>query len=462
MGFLDSLLGMIGIGQPDVTLQLDTNPLKFGQLATGRVLVSGGKREMPLTAVDVRLVQREEQEDDLDSRTTVTEASIPMGGLTLTSGGSVETDFAFQVPADIEPTGGKVTYEIEASADVPGWDPSQDLEVHISPERDPMADEDYTQYHVLDEEREFRHSSVRGDFRIFSLPGGFGEGWKDTFIARGADGGKLWSLDGFGRTAAISPDGSKLAVADGNQRIALVDPESGEFVVEPISLGSYIDNFAWLENGDLVAAAHDTLYVLDAEGQQKASYNALDDGRDDPEDIFISGVAAASGSTFFVIDSNASTVSRVDAADGSAQHAANVRYPSDIYRSVDGSRYVIDSDDRVSIYDDNLGALVDFEVPGKRGVRFIGQTEHSYNAWKPMARLSPDNERMLLNDRSGQLWLMDATDGSPLRRYSREILDYVEDTHWIDDETFAAITNDGKLHIVEVDGFMPVFSEQDV
>lgn len=462
MGFLDSLLGMIGIGQPEVSLMLDTNPLKFGQLATGKVRVTGGKRELPLSAIEVRLVQREEQDDDLDRRNTVAEISIPMGGLTLESGGTVEADFTFQVPSDIKPTGGDLSYEIVASADVPGWDPSQDVDVHVSPERDPMADEDFETYHLLEAEKDFRHSSVRGDFRIYDLPDGFGEGWKDVFIARGADGGKIWSLDGFGRTAAISPDGSKLAVADGNKRIALVDPQSGEVLGEPIALGSYIDNFAWLENGDLVAAGHDAIFVLDADGAQKASYTALDDGRDDPEDLYISAVAAGPGSTFFAADSNASTISRVDAADGSAQAVARPRYPSDIYRSTDGSRYIVDRDDKVTIYDANFDVLVEMAVPGKRGVRYLGQAEHSYNAWKPMARLSPDNQRLLINDRSGQLWLMDATDGSPLRRYSRQMFDYIEDTHWIDEETFAAITNDGQVHIAKVDGFLPAFSAKDL
>ncbi len=61
MSFIDSILGMFGIGQPKISISIDSNQVKQGALVHGKVTITGGRRPLPLTAVIVRVVEKEQR-----------------------------------------------------------------------------------------------------------------------------------------------------------------------------------------------------------------------------------------------------------------------------------------------------------------------------------------------------------------------------------------------------------------
>ncbi|MEL6341884.1 MAG: sporulation protein [Myxococcota bacterium] len=453
MGFFDALLGMFGIGQPKLTAKIDQTTLRRGALVTVDIHLEGGRREIPLTALVAVLKVESELSDGQKTWDTLAEETLYMGKQPIGPGQVIEGRITLQVPADCEPTNSKIRHFIEASADVPGWDPEQEVDVTISEQADAMAAEDYSEYHILPQERRFRNSSVRGDFRVFPLAdGGAILGWKTSLICRNADGTERWRQS-FGRTAAVSPDGATVAASDQNKQVALIDVASGD-VQATHNVGEYVDNIAWVSDG-LALNATEKIIILSLDGAPVRTINSLGGEREAP---YIGGMAN-NGDTLIAIDANERLLAQVDARTGNVAESKELPfYPSDVYQV--GDYVVIDSDDQIVM---GMGTSMGkgFELPGRRGVRFLGQSEHSSTHFKPNGRLSPNTERFLLNDQSGLLWLLD-NKGNPIRTWPREILDFVEDTGWLDDEHFVAITNDGRSHKVNANTGAVVWSDQDV
>ncbi len=267
----------------------------------------------------------------------------------------------------------------------------------------------------------------------------------------------------FGRTAALSPDGTRLALADGNKNVLVVNPATGDTIAGPVGLSTWANNLAWLDSGDLVAAGSDAVVFLSPDLEVKATHTEVPDGREKPSDIFISGMCAAGGESVYLADSNGSRITKLS-ADGSAQLVTEVRYPNDIFPTEDGSKFVVRHDrGNITVFNaSDFSTIGSFQVPGRTGVRYLNQQEHSYTAWETMPRLSPNGEYLLSPDRSGQLWALSMPKGKPYRAFSRETLGYAEDTLWLDDERFAVITNDGQVHIMGLRSLLPDFSERDV
>jgi len=78
-----------------------------------------------------------------------------------------------------------------------------------------------------------------------------------------------------------------------------------------------------------------------------------------------------------------------------------------------------------------------------------------------MPHLSPDGSKWLVQDGSGLLWQFDAENSKPSRAFSRAVVDYVEDTAWLDDNHFVAVLNTGVVKKVALTGEV-VFEQQDV
>jgi hypothetical protein len=455
MGFLDTILGMFGIGQPTVEASADASNLELGSLVTVTITLTGGNREMPLTALIAELKKEYKLSEGGTTWDTLAEEKVLFGDQALASGETVSTTITLQVPKDADPTGGDIKHKIVCSADVPGWDPSKDIEVTITGDTAPMAAEDFTEYHVIPEERTFRHSSVRGDFRVYPVPDGVVTGWnKSGSIGRNADGSERWRSR-FGRTLAISDDGSTLFAANNNKQVALIDPVSGD-EKKVIDVGDWVNNIVPLSNGGAAFNVTEKVVIVDAEGAVTREITSI--GADG--EPYLGSMCAGGDDTVVVIDSNARLLVRLDTATGDVKESTQLNfYPSDVYNV--GGKLLLDSGDDIAFADETLKVGKKFDPPGRKGVRYLGQQEHSSTHFKCNARLSPNGQRILLNDQSGLLWLLDSK-GDPLRTWNRSDLPYVEDTGWTGDDTFVAITNDGRSHAVSATTGAVSWTQQDV
>lgn len=449
MGLFDSIKGAVGAGQPAVSIQFDSAEALRGGRLTGRATITGKERAMPLTAFDLQVVSVTQGV----GRNTVHKDRIPMQGAMVQPGQSLEAPFELRLPM-LAPSSQMTSYEVVLSADVPGMDPKTQALFTVLQEIDPLSAEDTQNYHVLMEPRTFRHSSVRGDFRLALLPDGFVAQWKTRVTCRNSDGSARWALDGgWGRTVSASPDGKRVATSDKNKRLVFVDAATGA-LGEPIQMPSWVDDVAFLADGTIVAGGHEALWVLDAEGQIVRTIDDLGYGTP-----YLSSLCAGPDRVVYVIDPNKDLVMAVD-IDRGVVGQVNLRNPNTLHPSRDGSRLLIDGSDRIFALDGQLQVLCAWELPGKKGVRYVGQEKHSSTHWKSHPRISPSGSLTLLNDATGLLWLLDTATGRPHRSFDRGVLDYVEDSLFWDEQHFIAITNDGKVRGMRLDGTL-MFEDQD-
>lgn len=119
MGLLDSMFG----GGTRLELALDADEVPEGGIVSGRVTLTGGKKPLTLTSLNVRLIYvRVETKEgssipDVESR-VLHDVSIA-GGVELPPGESQEHAFEFTIPPGTEPTAHNVSYQVVAAADIP-------------------------------------------------------------------------------------------------------------------------------------------------------------------------------------------------------------------------------------------------------------------------------------------------------------------------------------------------------
>lgn len=449
MGLFDSIRGAVGAGQPTVSVHLDSTEALRGGVLKGRARIAGTERAVPVTGFDLQVVSVTQGV----GRNTIVRERLPMHGATVQPGQSLETPFEVRLPM-AAPSGAMTSYEVALSADVPGIDPKANAPFVMLEAVDPLSTEDTVTYHVLEAPRTFRHSSVRGDFRLTLLPDGFLAHWKTRLTCRNSDGSLRWTLDGWGRTASGSPDGSRVATSDSNKRLVFVDAATGT-PGEPIAMPSWVDDIVFLADGTVVAAGHEALYVLDASGRLVRTIDDLGHGTP-----YLSSVCGGAGRVVYAIDPNENRAMAID-LDRGVVGSISLQNPSTLHPSRDGRLLLVDAPQSVFVLDSQLRLQNTWAIPGKRGVRYVGQEPHSHTHWKSHPRVSPDGRSTLLNDGSGLLWLVDTATGRPHRSFDRTVLDYVEDTLFWDADHFVAITNDGKVRGLRIDGTV-VFEDQDM
>lgn len=443
MGFLDKIKGAVGVGQPDVQIAVDRLAVGPGGLVTGTARATGKERALPVTAFDVAIKRLTAQQ----GMTTIAQDRIPFGGAMLQPEQSMEIHFELQIPGNTPPTGPDGKYELSVGLDVPGLDPTSNVSLQVTSQAEPMVAEDFKRYHVIPEEHSFRHSSVRGDFRLVRLADGFAVYWKSSLSFHNGDGSRRAMTGGWGRVAAATADGNGVVAVDGKQ-VAFFDPTSGEMQGQPIDMGTWINDVAFLRDGSgMVLNATSKILLTDPQGNVQQEIGDLGFG----EPYVSSLCAGPEGARFYAVDANKGKIFACDARQG-VLGSADVRSPSDIHLSADGGSLTVGTSSTVHAFDLQLRPRASYGIPGKEGVRFVGMSEHSYTHFHSNARLSPDNRFMLVNDGTGLLWLLDAGSGQPMRRYDRALLNWVEDTMWWDQNHFLAITNDGQVHGLQLDG----------
>jgi hypothetical protein len=108
----------------------------------------------------------------------------------------------------------------------------------------------------------------------------------------------------------------------------------------------------------------------------------------------------------------------------------------------------------------NSSEVLKLALPGGAGVRILGND--TILIWKPLVHVSPSHRHLLVNDRTGLLWLYNistltitstgntTTATLPPRHLGRSILGYVQDVLWLSDDAFLAITNTRTLFKVDL------------
>ena len=454
MGFLDTILGMFGVGQPKVSLTINPNSIGRGGIITGTVKVEGGRRPIPVTAFEAKLKQKKVVKTEQGSRsdfTTLFEESAPQGGAIIEPGATMSWSFVLQVPADAPPSAGDITYAVEASLDCPGWDPSNQQPLGVTAEIEASAGEDLKSYHVLPERRHFRNSSVKGDFRVLPCAGGFVTTWKTEISVRNEDGSPRCRIPGWGKSMTVSPDGTRLLASNAHKGLAFFDLTTGEMVGEALSPGDWIFDTLWLADGTVVASSSDKLFIYNEAGELLRTIEDLDGS------FYASGLAAAP-TGFFVSDGNGSRILQVD-AEGTVLSTIKIQSPSALFAG--NGVLTVECHDSIALVDPASGAVKSVPLPGKGGVRYAGQEQHSSSHFKAMPHASPDGQSVLVQDGSGALWQLGAAKGAPMRVFTRDVADFVEDTAWVDDQHFLAVLNSGIVKKISLGGKVD-FEQQDV
>lgn len=325
--------------------------------------------------------------------------------------------------------------------------------------------DDGEEYHVIPKEHKFTYSSVKGDFRLYRLSNGFCTSWKTFMVARDWDGRELYRISGYGRSVALSPDKTKLAASSKNKSIAIFDAATGEMIGEPVYGDAYLSDLVWTKNGHILATNSSKIFVMDESGVLQDSFGKPEGGDFD----FISGLCLFSYDNDHIViaESNSKRLSKVNFKTKEIIHEVKHRFQmSEVFSSPSNKEYWIvrDINGKIEIhrFDAELEHSYTVDFQGKRGVRFVGQQEHSCTAWTTLPALSPNGTQFLVNDQSGLLYLVSARRDSTCHRiFNRDLVNYAYAMIWQDDDNFVVILDDYKVIKVNTRGTEPIFAEAD-
>lgn len=323
-----------------------------------------------------------------------------------------------------------------------------------------------TELRTVKEPTKFRHSSVRGDFRVYKTSAGIVVSWKTMLSARSLDGKPMWKKENTGRAVAVSPDQKSIVTNNNDGELLILDASTGTPAGAPVQLGGsadtkhadvWISAFAWTPDGKHILAVDSKhVYVLDAHGavERELTIKCKDDS------CFFASAVAVSNDEAIITNANGQ-IMKVKLADGSTLATADFQ-GSDVDVSADHTQLVVDGPSQVAAFDTaTLAPRWTTPMPGYHGVRLPTSSEGSSFQWKAVPKLSPDGKHVVVNDAAGQLWLLDAKTGAPELAYPTELVDFVEDVIWLDGATLIAIDNPG--HVMRISGTpaKAVWSEMD-
>jgi hypothetical protein len=461
MGFLDSFLGMFGVGQPKLALQCGTTSVGPGGLIEATLTLTGGKRALPLGAftLAVRQTKQVTRSDGTKGQDfeTLGEVVVPMGGLEVAPGQVVTFKMRMQVPKTATASTKDLTHKLTAAGVVPGLDASADQPLTITSTEDRWAAEDLSQYHVVEQPLHNRHSSVKSDFRLLRLKDGVVATWKSELSARDLSGSQRWRLPGWGRSFTLSPDGTKLLVSNDSKELGVVDVATGALTAGPHPMTKWPGDLAWLPGEALVVGTDEGIQTL------QPSFFPI--GVSFGGDTYVGGVAASAGKQYFASYPNSNVLKWSEVPAGEVGKL-DLQGAGDILPSQDGTVLAVRGHDEFHLVSVNsathtLKLIRTVKVPGLKGTRHFGQEEHSSTRFEPMPRVADDNQRVLCQDGSGQLYLLDKG-GKPFYVWPREVVDQVEDTCWVGAEEFLALTNDGRVLKLSTKGGPAAWAQQDI
>jgi len=132
MGLLDKMFG----GGTGVELQLDATQVPVGGMLSGRIVARGGKKDLQITGLEVRLLyvcvtaKDDSPIPNIDTRILVNHTVT--ANQALPAGAEQTYSFQIQIPGGTNPTAHNTSYKVTAVADIPGVkDPSSTVDLKV-------------------------------------------------------------------------------------------------------------------------------------------------------------------------------------------------------------------------------------------------------------------------------------------------------------------------------------------
>lgn len=323
--------------------------------------------------------------------------------------------------------------------------------------------DDGQEYHIIPEPYDFTYSSVKGDFRLARLSSGFCASWKEFMISRDWDGNVLYTIEGYGRSVAVSPDETKIVASNDHNDIAIFDAKTGERITEAVTT-AYISDLVWTKNDFIIGTNSDEIFVMNTALDRVKTIKQLDGNDFD----YISGICLHRENENYiaVLEANGKRVSILNFQTEEVVKTKELRSSGELFYSEENQKYWIPFEHKnfILTLDEDLEEIKRLYYEGKSGVKHSGQDEDDYSctAWTTLPVLSPNGRRFLVNDRSGLLHLISAhMDDECYRIFNRNLIDYAYAMIWQDDDHFVALLDNYKVVKVNIRGLEPIFTKRD-
>lgn len=331
-------------------------------------------------------------------------------------------------------------------------------------DRDEPISADYgdnANFHVTPHAQPYNRNTVGALFRMHPLPDGFVTTWRSFCVARNRDGSLRWRLEGWGKYLAVSPNGRLLAITrEGKPTLAIVDAGTGAIRLETEPLARYLWQPTWTADGErIVVIGDEELIVLDRSGVVLRRINEFPG--DVPHPVLASLLTMPDG-RLLISHPNAKLLLVYDEINDSLT-AVEEKYANNLFLAPSGK--FVWSGATGGAYSSAVPSLEPagwFRMPGKLGIRAADQADDfSYIQFQPIPRPSDDDKLVLINDRTGQLWLVSAGKGTAYHRWPREVVDAVEDTLWVAGDAFLVASNDYRIRKLSFYSERPEFEVSD-
>lgn len=321
--------------------------------------------------------------------------------------------------------------------------------------------------YYIDHQKHFTYSSVKGDFRIFVGKNCFVTTWRKKFVVvRDFEGKLLWKKEMHGEFAAISPNKAKVVLSAG-RKISVHDINSGLEIGTSNSekFKGFSGYLAWTD-GKIISLESSNIVVFDEMLNKLYKFTKVR-----LKTVkFLKGLVLDPYNPNHIntLDANTCQLLKIDIKKKKVVKSLKLdRAPNHIATSRDGELLIVycrgAREKPLFIYDTETFELInELSCEGKSGGVLMpkvnpkeeGSRYDKYDCtmWAPLPDLSPNKERLLINDPSGALHLWDAKDNWGIRTFDRKILDYVYDVKWIDDESFLVILNECKVAKMNIRG----------
>lgn len=324
--------------------------------------------------------------------------------------------------------------------------------------------DDGKEYHIIPDPYEFTYSSVKGDFRLARLSNGFCTSWKKFIVSRDWNGNVLYTINGYGRSVAISPDKTKLVTSSDAKEIAVFDAKTGELISADVT-DIYVSDLVWTKNNFIIGSNSDEIIVMNSECHRLNTIKKSD-GSDFE---FISGICLHRENENYitVLESNGDHVSIIDFQTEEVIKTKEIRNSGELFYSEENQKFWIPFERKnfILTLDEDLEEVKRLYYDGKEGVKHSGQAEDDYSctAWTTLPVLSPNGRRFLVNDCSGLLSLISAhSDEECYRTFTRNLIDYAYAMIWEDDTHFVALLDNYRVVKVNIRGLEPIFTKRDL
>lgn len=434
---------------PEVDITLTKSEAKDGGVIEGFFTVKGVSANTMLKSVSVETYQGEDYLGGL---------TIPYLGRIIEKDEIVKDSFSVQLSrGEVKPSGGDISHHIKIDVECQTVRGEAEKEITVVEGKDEFAELDRNYNFIIPEEVDFLHSSVRGELRMFAFSSGFVISWNDQISVRDKNGYLLWKLDGPGRTIAVSPDGSKMVTSwHHDHLLSFIDMKTGEILGEKPT-DDYVDYLVWLDDnsGIVAASGENTIKLLDTSG------NLVKNITQKKIEFIGSMIQVPGEHKLYVLDSNGDKICIVDSDKGKLLKKAETYATDEVFLSPDKSWLgLIGGSDFEIIKASNLARIFESSMPGYYGVQHSRQTDGSCRAWEAKLRIHQDNNRFVINCKDGQLRLFELQ-SKTYKDIPRDIINFVEDTLWIDENTLAVIDSLGYFYLLNTDTMKVTLKEKD-